>query len=114
MTLTDVSNPDTVFKRAKQIFGDSCLILPSTKKDKKYMLFDKTNRKFVHFGSIKNYDYTKYLDLYGPEIAKQHRERYLKRATKIKGNWYLNPCSPNWLSIHILWMLKPNLDIFYI
>ena len=48
MTLTDVSNPDTVFKRAKQIFGDSCLILPSTNKDKNIRyLIGQTENLFI-------------------------------------------------------------------
>ena len=46
---------------------------------------------------------TKYLELYGPEIANQHRERYLKRATKIRGDWQDNPFSANNLSINLLW-----------
>ena len=34
---------------------------------------------------------------------KKRRDRYLKRATNIKGKWQDNPYSPNNLSINILW-----------
>ena len=41
-------------------------------------------------------DYTKHKD-------DDRRQRYLARATKIKGDWKEDKYSPNNLSIHILW-----------
>jgi hypothetical protein len=67
----------------------------STRKNKKYMIIDDNN-KMVHFGQLGYEDYTKHND-------KDRRERYLKRALKIKGNWQNNPFSPNNLSINLLW-----------
>jgi hypothetical protein len=104
MSLSEYSNPEMVYKRAKQIFGNKVYIFPSTRKSKKYMIYDNRNDKFIHFGSSDHFDYTKYIQLYGYPIANQHRERYLKRALKIKGMWMKNRFSPNWLSIHLLWM----------
>ena len=100
--LTDVSNPEMVYKRAKKLYGDNIIIKESTRKDKKYMILDN-NKKYIHFGSINHLDYTKYLELYGLDIANNHKERYLKRALNIKGNWKNNIYSPNNLSIHLLW-----------
>ena len=103
MILKDVSNIQMVEKNCEKLFGDKMMLLPSTRQSKKYMLFDWISLKFIHFGSANHLDYTKYLELYGPEIANQHRERYLKRATKIRGDWQDNPFSPNNLSINLLW-----------
>ena len=103
MILKDVSNIQMVEKNCEKLFGDKMMLLPSTRKNKKYMLFDWVSLKFIHFGDIRYKDYTKYLELYGPEIANQHRERYLKRATKIRGVWEENIFSPNNLSINLLW-----------
>lgn len=38
---------------------------------------------------------TKYLKLYGLEIANEHRSRYLKRALNNNGDWKDNEYSPN-------------------
>jgi hypothetical protein len=104
MTLKNVSNVQMVEKNCEKLFGDKMMLIPSTRKNKKYMLFDWIiTLKFIHFGDIRYKDYTKYLELYGPEIANQHRERYLKRATKLRGDWQDNPFSPNNLSINLLW-----------
>ena len=57
----------------------------------------------VPFGN-KNYkDFINYKMTEGKDVALKHRDRYLKRATKIKGNWKDDPYSPNNLAIRILW-----------
>ena len=99
--LTDVSNPEMVYKRAKKLYGNNTIIKESTRKDKKYMILDNTG-KYVHFGSLNHLDYTKYLELYGLDIANNHKERYLKRALNIKGNWKSNRYSANNLSIYLI------------
>lgn len=91
--LKHVSNIKEVNKRSKFIYGTH--VLPSTRKDKKYMIKNDEG-KYIHFGSINYQDYT-----YHNNEAR--RMSYLKRARNIRGNWKDNPYSPNNLSIHLLW-----------
>jgi hypothetical protein len=68
----------------------------------------KLNYDGVNFGSSKNKDFIIYSILVKKkEITKdealKHRNKYLSRATKIKGNWKDNKISPNNLAINILW-----------
>lgn len=90
--LEKVSDINKVEKRAKEVYGLD--VLPSTKKDKKFMI--DNGEKVIHFGSILYQDYTKSHD-------KKKRDSYLKRATMIKGDWVDDPFSPNWLAITLLW-----------
>lgn len=76
MALKDVSNFAMVNKNVEILFGDKMMLLESSRKNKKYMLFDWVSLTFIHFGDLMYLDYTKYLELYGPEVANQHRERY--------------------------------------
>ena len=86
MNLSDYSDYETVLYRAKYYYGEDVKLLQSTRKTKKYMIFDPYNNKFVHFGAMGYLDFTKYEKLYDIKIANEHRNRYLKRALKIKGN----------------------------
>ncbi len=103
MNLSDYSDYETVLSRAKHYYGEDVKLLQSTRKTKKYMIFDPYNNKFVHFGQMGYLDFTKYEKLYDIKIANKHRNRYIKRALKIKGNWKDNPYSPNYLSLLLLW-----------
>jgi deferrochelatase/peroxidase EfeB len=94
--LQSVSNFATAQAKAKKYLGKDAILYISTRKDKKYMIEDPKTGKMVHFGHMDYEDFTKHKD-------KERRERYLKRATNIKGNWESNPYSPNNLSIHVLW-----------
>ena len=47
------------------------------------MILDNNTGKYVHFGSLNHLDYTKYLELYGVDVANNHKKRYLKRALNI-------------------------------
>jgi len=76
--------------------------MQSTRKTKKYMIYDPYNNEFVHFGAMGYFDFTKYVQIYDIKTANEHRIRYLKRALKIKGNWMDNPYSPNYLSLLLL------------
>ena len=38
--LTDVSNPKMVYDRARKLYGDNVIIKESTRKDKKYMIYN--------------------------------------------------------------------------
>ena len=103
MILSDYSDYETVLNRAKHYYGEDVKLLKSTRKTKKYMIYNKITKKFVHFGAMGYLDYTKYVQLYNLETANKHRYRYIKRALKIKGNWKDNPYSPNYLSLLLLW-----------
>lgn len=89
------SDPSKVFKLAKQYLGPDVNIKLSTNPKKKYMVQDPTG-KWIHFGAIPYEDYTKHKD-------DERRQRYLNRATNIKGSWKENKYSPNNLAIHLLW-----------
>jgi hypothetical protein len=103
MNLSDCSDYETVLSRAKHYYGENVLLKKSTRKTKKYMIYNPITNEFVHFGAMGYLDYTKYVQIYDIKIAKEHRSRYLKRALKINGNWIDNPYSPNYLSLLLLW-----------
>ena len=103
MNLTDYSDSEIVLYRAKFYFGEDVKLLQSTRKTKKYMIYNPITNKFVHFGAMGYLDFTKYVQLNDLGTANKHRTKYLKRALKIKGNWIDNPYSPNYLSLLLLW-----------
>lgn len=92
--LLKYSNPKIVKKMAKKYFNTPVEIKQSTRKNKKYMIFD--GNKWIHFGQLGYEDFTKHKN-------KERRKNYLSRSCKIKGNWKSNKFSPNNLSIHLLW-----------
>ena len=81
---------DNYIKQIKQLTNKSSKILLSTRKNKKYMVFD--GNRYIHFGDIRYEDFTKHLD-------NNRRERYLKRFSHPDGN----PYSPYNLSLYLLW-----------
>jgi len=89
------SNPTEVYRRASKYLGKTAKISLSTKKEKKYMVITPDG-KTVHFGQMGYEDYTKHKN-------KTRRKKYLKRSSKIRGNWKKNKYSPNNLAIHLLW-----------
>lgn len=93
------SNPKQAQKNAKLYLGDDTILYKSTRKDKKYMVYDPMNRKYVHFGGMR----PPYEDFLKHKNNKR-QTKYFKRALNIKGNWRENPYSSNNLSIWILWM----------
>ena len=52
MNLSDYSDPEIVLYRAKLYFGEDVILKKSTRKTKKYMIFDPYNNKFIHFGQM--------------------------------------------------------------
>jgi hypothetical protein len=108
MNLSDYSDPEIVLSRAKLYFGEDVILKKSTRKTKKYMIFDPNNNKFVHFGQMGYKDFTKYIQLFNQEIANEHRRRYLRRAYFNKGDWRTNKYSPNYLSMLLLWQYIPG------
>ena len=103
MDLSDYSDYESVLKQDKHYYGNDTILLPSTRKTKKYMIYNPQTNKYVHFGAMGYMDYTKYIQIFDLKTANEHRSRYLKRALNIKGNWENNIYSPNYLSILLLW-----------
>jgi len=64
MNLSDYSDPEIVLSRAKLYFGEDVILKKSTRKTKKYMIFDPNNNKFIHFGQMSYKDFTKYVLFY--------------------------------------------------
>lgn len=89
------SNPKTAQEKAFKLYGKNAVLYKSEKSDKKYQILDPDGN-WVHFGQMKYQDFTKHGD-------QDRRERYLKRASGIKGDWRKNPYSPNALAMRILW-----------
>jgi len=96
--LYEYSNPKKAQQNAFDYLGPDAILYKSDKKSKKYMIYDPNEDTIVYFGAL-NPSYEDYLK----HNDDMRRLRYLKRAMKIKGNWYKNPYSPNSLAINILW-----------
>ena len=87
--LKKYSDPEEVAHKAQQMGINP--VYESSRKDKKYMVFD--GKKMVHFGQIGFEDYTKHHD-------KARRDRFRRRNHK----WATAPrYSPSWLSWNLLW-----------
>jgi len=87
------SNPKTVFRNAKRIYGNDVEIQLSTNPKKKYMIYDPNKLKWVHFGENGYTDYTKHKD-------EERRERFLKRNWKWAN--YM-PYTAGFMSYYLLW-----------
>ena len=96
MNILDVSNPEIVLKNARKYLGRNVEIGLSTRKDKKYAVYNPHTNKWIHFGNINYEDFTKHQD-------EERRNNYLKRSSGIKGDWKDDKYSPNNLSRNILW-----------
>ena len=95
--LKSYSNIERVYKNAKKYFKNNDFNIDiSTRKDKKFMIYNPETNRWVHFGQFGAKDFTKTLD-------DGKRERYISRASKIKGLWRDDKYSPNNLSLWILW-----------
>jgi hypothetical protein len=92
------TNINIAQQNAHNYLGEDAKLYISPLKTKKYRIFNPILNKWVDFGSMNPpmEDFTKHKD-------KERQQRYLKRASKIKGDWKNNPYSPNNLSMKILW-----------
>ena len=90
----NISNPNIVQRKAKEIYGKDAIIYRSNAKNKKYYIITPEGHK-INFGSNME-DFTKHKD-------EQRRENYLKRSAGIRGNWRENKYSANMLSRSLLW-----------
>ena len=87
--LRKFSDPEYVMQKA-QVMGLNPIYV-SSRKDKKYMVFD--GHKMVHFGQMGYVDATKHQDL-------DRIQRFKKRNWK----WQYSPeYTPAWLSWFLLW-----------
>ncbi len=87
--LKEYSNPEFVSWKAQQMGLNPDH--ESSRKDKKYMVFNGT--KMIHFGQFGYEDYTKHGD-------EKRRDNFRKRNMK----WaYARKYSPAWLSFYLLW-----------
>lgn len=87
------SNPNKVVRKAISIYGKDVLIDFSTRKNKKYMIYNPNNNKWVHFGQYGYEDYTKHKD-------KLRRERFLNRNHKWSN---MDKYTPGYMSYYLLW-----------
>jgi hypothetical protein len=90
------SNPEKVFKKARQYLGNNVDIELSDHPEKKYMIYNPNTDKWIHFGQMGYEDFTKHLD-------PVRRHNYLTRTAFMRGDWKNDKYSPNNLSRNILW-----------
>ena len=57
MDLNDYSNYKEVLSLAKHYYGNEIILLPSSRKNKKYMILNPNTNKFVNFGAMGYMDY---------------------------------------------------------
>lgn len=105
LDIWNFSNPNIVRERyhkmykqyidlIKKYYNVNSEVYPSSRKDKKYMIFGVLkdgNLGMVHFGASKYQDFTKHND-------ERRRQSYYKRFNKT-----LEPYSPYMLSKNLLW-----------
>ena len=87
------SNPKIVYKKAINLYGDNVLIRLSTKKNKKYMIYDKLNDRWVHFGEMGYVDYTKSNDDYKRELFKIRNYKWKNAPFN----------TPSYMAYYLLW-----------
>jgi hypothetical protein len=93
--LSSFSDINKAKQNAYDYLGKNVKLIPSTRKDKKFMIVKPDGSK-VHFGQMGAKDFT----ITGDENKKN---AYLARSGKIIGNWKNDKYSPNNLSREILW-----------
>ncbi len=90
------SNASIAKKNAIKYLGKNVLFEPSTKKGKKFMVFNPNTNKWIHFGALNYEDFTKHQDPI-------RRANYLRRTANMRGNWKDDKYSANNLARNILW-----------
>ena len=92
--MESVTNAKRVNKNfVKYGYSKESEILPSTRKNKKWMVFDPNKERWVHFGDKRYEDYTVHQD-------KERRENYHNRMGRFKDAYKY---SPGYLSLVLLW-----------
>ena len=59
-SICEVSDPELVLKQLKKYYGDKVDLYLSTSNNKKYMVYNE-ERKKIHFGDLRYFDYTKHI-----------------------------------------------------
>ena len=90
--LIEISNPYTVYTKFKKIFPRDSEIKISTRKNKKYMIYDPNIKKWFYFGSTMT-DYTFRRDL----------QRRLKFKTRNRRWADADIYTPAYASYYLLW-----------
>jgi N-acetylneuraminic acid mutarotase len=90
------SSPRKAQRMAYKYLGKTAKLYPASNREKKYMIYDPKNNKWINFGQMGYEDYTKHRD-------KTRRKNYLTRTKGMLGDWKRNRYSANNLSRHILW-----------
>lgn len=91
--IQDYSNPNKVFQNAKRIYGNDVKIKLSTRKDKKYMLLNPNNNKWIHFGQMGFFDFTKTNDNKRRQLFKIRNQKWAEQDLY----------TPGFLSYSLLW-----------
>lgn len=87
------SDPEQVYRNAIKYYGNDVDIRFSTRKNKKYALYDPIDDKWIHFGDNSMEDYTKHKN-------QMRREAFRRRNHK----WANSPkYSPAYASYYLLW-----------
>lgn len=87
------SNPIKAQEKSTELLGEYGTLYKSSRKKKKYMIYDPYNNKFIHFGLLGYEDYLKHNnDL--------RRSLFLQRNKRWSNS---NIFTPAWLSYYILW-----------
>jgi hypothetical protein len=90
--ISKYSDPARVQQLATQYLGNGAKVYLSSKKDKKYMVFNPSGAK-VHFGQMGFQDFTKSKDTKKRDLFKKRNAKWAKAS-----KW-----SPAWLSYWLLW-----------
>jgi hypothetical protein len=90
------SSPVVAQRMAYKYLGKTAKLYPANNPQKKYMIFDKKNNRWVHFGQMGYEDFTRHKDV-------NRRRNYLTRTKYMRGDWRNNRYSANNLSRNILW-----------
>lgn len=90
------SSPKQAQKMAHKYLGKTGKLYPANNPEKKYMVCDPVEKKWVNFGQLGYEDYTRHKN-------KTRRRNYLTRTAGMRGDWKSNKYSANNLSRHILW-----------
>jgi hypothetical protein len=87
------SNPKTAQKMAYNYLGKTAKLYKSNKPNKKYMILNPNNNKWVHFGEMFYEDFTKHKDMIRMINFKNRNRRWANSE----------PYTSSYLSYFILW-----------
>ena len=87
-----ISDPYTVYTKFKKIYPPDSDIMISTRKKKKYMIYNTDKGKWFHFGSTMT-DWTRHGD-------KQRRINFLRRNKRLSDAYIYTPA---YASYTLLW-----------